>query len=296
MKIIYFGNHENKGSDFTEIHIKYALEKLGHKVFCVDENNWAKDNVVNLSRGADLFLFHKAGVKEQKTYQRFMDLLVCITCKKVCWYFDKVWGEREIVLQAIIPFIDKLFLTDETWARKHNYKNIEILHQGIGIEDTSLGTPREDLKTDIAFVGMVYGERQRFIEKLLEKYGDKLRVFGNIFNRDLYDLCASTKIVVAPDSPSDDFYWSSRVYMILGSGGFLIHPKCEGLKEEYTHKEELVTYSDFDDLLSKIDFYLVNDKKRKAIQKKGYEKTIKSFNYLERCKTLLEKSFIGKNA
>ena len=33
-----------------------ALEKLGHKVFCVDENGWAKDNVVNLCKNADLFI------------------------------------------------------------------------------------------------------------------------------------------------------------------------------------------------------------------------------------------------
>ena len=296
MKIIYFGNHENKGSDVTEKHIKFALEKLGNEVVCIDETNWKRSDVIREAKDSDIFLFHKAGIRDQNSYQKVMDLLANVTCKKVCWYFDKVWGDREAIIEAFLPFIDKMFITDDTWVKKHNFKNVEILRQGIGAEDTSLGTFKPELATDIAFVGTVYGDRQEFVRKLKDRYGEKLRVFGNIFNRDLYDLMASTKIVIAPDSPGDDFYWSSRVYMILGSGGFLLHPKYEGLKEEFTHKEHFITYNDFEDMCSKIDYYLVNEKKRKVIQQAGYEKCIKEFNYLTRCKMLLEKLNTGVNA
>lgn len=293
MKIIYFANHDNKGSDVTEIHIKLAFENLGHKVVCIDENNWVKPDVVSETKDADVFLFHKAGIKDQNSYQKFMDLLSCIICKKVCWYFDKIWGDREVIIESLIPYLDNMFMSDETWARRHNYKNVSILRQGIGESNIPLGTFKPELETEIAFVGNVYGDRSQFIQKLKSRYDNKFRVFGNIFNRDLCDLMASTKIVIAPDSPGDDFYWSSRVYMIMGSGGFLIHPKYQGLLEEFEHKKHLVYYNDFDDMCSKIDFYLANEKKRKKIQQQGYEKCIKEFTYQKRCQKMLEKLNIG---
>jgi len=287
--IVYFANHNNKGSDNTEKHIKYALEKLGKEVLAIDENNYTLEEVIEATKSADIFLFHKAGIKDGTNFQKFMELLTNTICPKVCWYFDKIWGDREMVVETILPFIDKLFLTDETWKKKHTYNNVEVLRQGIGTEDTSAGKFRPELETEIAFVGQVYGDRIAFIEKLKKRYGDKVRVFGNIFNRDLYDLCASTKIFVAPDSPGDNWYWSSRVYMILGSGGFLLHPKYEGLKEEFEHKKDLVYYNDFEDLCSKIDYYLRNEKRRKKIQEQGYKKCVEKYNYETRCAELLKK-------
>lgn len=294
MKIVYFANHSNTGSDNTESHIKFAFEKLGHTVSCINENNFTKTEVINQTKDADLFLFHKAGIKDGYTFMRFIEALSYITCPKVCWYFDKIWGDREAVMENLVPYIDKLFVTDETWMRRTGFTNVDVLHQGIGTEDMSFGKSRPELETEIAFVGNIYGDRLEFVEKLKNKYGDKFRVFGNIFNRDLYDLCASTKVFIAPDSPGDDFYWSSRVYMILGSGGFLIHPKYEGLKQEFKDKEHIVYYDDFNDLCDKIDFYLENDKKRIRIQSNGYKECTSKHNYEIRCETLLNKLNSGK--
>ena len=39
MKILYLANFNNKNSDRTEAHIKYALEELGHEVIPVDESD-----------------------------------------------------------------------------------------------------------------------------------------------------------------------------------------------------------------------------------------------------------------
>lgn len=294
MKIIYFSKAKS-ADDNTEDHIQFAFEKLGHQVKRIDEENWNKTEVINETKEADMFLFHKAGIKDQYKFQKFMDLLACVVCPKVCWYFDKIWGDREAIIEILIPFVDKMFITDETWRRRHNYKNVYCLRQGIGTENTSLGQFKPELETEIAFVGTVYGDREKFVKNLKEKYGEKVRVFGNIFNRDLYDLMASTKIVVAPDSPGDDFYWSSRVYMILGSGGFLLHSKAEGLKDEFQDKKHLVYYKDFDDMCKKIDYYLVHNASRKKIQMAGYEKCINEFTYETRCSTLLTKLNTGGN-
>ena len=294
MKVIYFAKIKQENSDLTEDHIHFAFEKLGHEVKRINESNWNRVELINEMKDADLFLFHKAGIETQYSFSRFLEALSIVTCPKVCWYFDKVWGDREVIMTTILPFIDKAFLTDETWIRRNPNPRLGILRQGIGSENTELGVFKKELETEIAFVGQVYGDREKFVKELKDKYGSKFRVFGNIFNRDLYDLMASTKIVVAPNSPSDDFYWSSRVYMILGSGGFLLHPKAEGLKEEFEDKKHLVYYKDFEDLCKKIDFYLKNPKKREEIRMAGYKKCIESFTYLKRCEILLMKLNFGK--
>ena len=294
MKILYFANHGNTGSDNTESHIKYALEKQGHQVVCINEGSYSKSDVVSQSKDADLFLFHKGGVQDGITFMKFIELIGNVTCKKVCWYFDKIWGDREAIIENLLPYIDGMFVTDETWARRHGYKNVKVLHQGIGTEDTSPGKFNPGLESEIAFVGQIYGDRIDLVTKLKDKYGERLRIFNNIFNRDLYDLAASTKVFIAPDSPGDDFYWSSRVYMVLGSGGFLIHPEYEGLKKEFKNKQHLAYYKGFEDLCEKIDYYLSQNKKRKAIQEKGYEECVKNHNYEVRCQELLTEMNFGE--
>ena len=294
MKICYLAKFNNETSDNTEQHIKYAFEKLGHTVVTVNEDRYTTQEVLDKTRDADFFLFHKGGVHEKMSFHHLMELLTMVICPKVCWYFDKLWGEREGVVQTIIPFVDYCFMTDESWANAHDFKNIKILRQGIGNENTSLGKFTKELECDMAYVGQIYGSREQLVEKLSGLYGDKFKVFGNIFNRNLYDLCASAKIIVAPKFPSDDFYWSSRIYMILGSGGFLIHPKLEGLKEEFKSGKHFAGYTNEKEIPDIISYYLSHEKERKKIQEEGYKLCISKFTYLDRCKTMLEILNFGK--
>ena len=77
--------------------------------------------------------------------------------------------------------------------------------------------------------------------------------------------------------------------MILGSGGFLIHPRLEGLKEEFTEGKHFAGYKTFVELQEKIDYYLKNPNERKLIQMAGYKHCIKNYTYQDRVKELLGK-------
>jgi hypothetical protein len=234
-----------------------------------------------------MFFFHKGGDGYGIPVTELVKLLNQITCKKVFWYFDKMWEGRDIWADTVIPYVDHAFLTDGSYLRRRNFANAHYLNQGIGDENTTLGTPRPHLECGVAFTGSLYGERRKWAEALKEVYGDEFRHFNYSFDRNLYDLCASAKIFVAPLYPQDNFYWSSRVYMILGSGGFLIHPRLEGLKEEFT-KDELVTYRNGQELKEKIDYYLTHEEERKKIQMAGYKKVIENYTYTKRIQTLLD--------
>lgn len=284
--IVYLANFSNEGSDKTEEHLIKSFDKLGHKIHRYDERDFNVQKITSFVKevNADMFLYHKGGDAIGVVVTQLVQLLTQLTCTKVCWYFDKVYGDRTHWMETIIPYTDFVFLTDETWARRNNYSNVYILRQGIGKSADVIGDRYEN---DIVFLGSVYGERQKFVDGLREVYGDRFKIINDKFNEDLIDLCTKTKIFVAPLFPQDNFYWSSRIYMILGSGGFLIHPRLEGLKEEFS-ADELVTYRDGLDLKEKIDFYLANDSERIRIQKAGHKKVIQDYTYDKRVESLMK--------
>jgi hypothetical protein len=288
MKIKYLGNFGNPFSDSTEEHIKYAFEQLGHEVVVFNEKEFDMQAIID--EPADLFLFHKGGQNTGVELPHLMELLNKITCPKIFWYFDKIdRGQRETWLRAILPFVDWGFITDGGWIRRNNYANISQVMQGVGNEDMKLGKFNEKYAHDVVFLGSIYGDRINFIEGLKAVYGDRFKLYNNIFGRELYDLCATVKVIVAPRSIQNDFYWSSRVYMMLGSGGFLIHPKLEGMKKEFNDGEHIVYYLNGLDFKEKIDYYLEHEGERKKIQKAGYELVISKYTYQHRVEEILKK-------
>jgi hypothetical protein len=283
LKIIYFANFNNLGSNFIEEDIQLALEKLGHEVIPVHEKDYKQ--LKNIK--ADMLLFHKGGVGKYLSLKEFIILLNHITCKKVMWYFDpiKLFPEREIEIETIIQYIDYGFLVDDTWRRRHKFDNLYSLKEGIGT--IYKGKFRKDLECDIAFAGNIYGKREDFII-LLKQHFKNFRVFDNLFNQDMADLCTSAKIIVAPDYPTNEFYWSSRIYLTLGLGGFLVHPDCYGLKPELIEGTHFAGYKGNKELIATLDYYLENEEARKIIQKEGQKKVLEVSTFQDRLETMLE--------
>lgn len=287
MKIIYLGNFENPFSDTTEKHIKYALEEEGHEVITIDENDFSTEKILSIE-SPDLFLFHKGGFPDRVDLPDLVELLNRLACKKAYWYFDKVYQDRVVWAESITPFVDYAVLTDESWVRTRNYKNTHILRQGISTQDNELGK-KADTVNEIVFTGSIYGERALFVKALKELYGPRFRVVNDAFGRRLYDLAASTKVFVAPKYPQDNFYWSNRIYQILGSGGFLIHPKLDGLADEgFIDGENIVLYRNGRELREKIDYYLEHDDEREKIRKAGHKHVTENYTYSKRVKDFLD--------
>lgn len=260
MRIVY-DQPSSPESDDTEGHIERALIELGHEV--------VKDG------DGDIYLFHKQFTPPKS-----------FTGKKVCWYFDKVdfgHANREKYIRKVLEEADFLFLTDGTWAANNPNPKMHILRQGIG--DPAPGT-KEDKEVKIAFAGSPYGPRLKWAADLEVRYGKQFRVYRNQHNRQLNDLCASIPIFVAPKFPSDDYYWSNRVYLLVGSGAFLIHPRLKGLEEEWG--DLLVYYDSDEDMYEKIQYYLDHPKEREEKRKRAYKHCVKHFTYKNRVEQLLK--------
>jgi len=66
-----------------------------------------------------------------------------------------------------------------------------------------------------------------------------------------------------------------RIFKVTGCGGFLLTDYTEGLEGLYEIGKEIICFSDFDDLIKKIKYYLENDKEREKIAQAGYERSLR---------------------
>lgn len=296
MKIIYLANLTSKLEQHKNTNdILYALKKLGHDVTVIDDQNFTEEDIFKV-KDPDLFLFHKGGMIDEDGQgvdfhiQRLIGILAKLKCRKVFWFLDKVWDERVRYIYQIMPFVDAGFMTDGTFIRRHNYHKLYDLKQGFRNHDDGYGDYQKKYDCDIAHIGTIYGARKPFIAALSREYGDRFRPYTNIWDRDFFDLCESAKIIVASKYPADDFYWSDRIYTVLGARGFLIHPRLHGLKKEFVEGKHYIGYACWEELVSSINYFLdpKMDHLRTRIAQEGSDHVRSNYTYLDRLKKMFE--------
>lgn len=299
MRILYIGDFKEKYS--TERYIIHALQELGHEVLAKQEGNMFitnPDNIIgDIIEHAPAFVLFSKG-KPKGNAKGFMAGLKKAGIPTCTWLFDLYFDlpiDRAWRLRAKdVPFnADVIYTTDGGHHKQFEELGFvaKTLRQGIHGPEAIL-YDREKVH-DVIFVGGdVYHTRGELFETLSEKYmferfGD--RPDNQIRGLALNELYATTKIVVGDSQPSPH-YWSNRVYETLGRGGFLLHPKTEGMEEEFIDGVHLVFYErgNKEDLCNKIDYYLKHDEEREKIRRAGFEHVKNNYTYKHRCIELLK--------
>ena len=278
MKILYFANLKNETPTIDQ-DILYSLKKQ-HDVVSIDLREFVEDKdvgkIIMKANECDVFLFHALIPETNDLYiqlmlERIVEMLEGMTCKKVLWFLDKVAGSKMKIITNLLPSVDYLFVADGTWKKRFDHEKLFVLHPAAS-EKLKRGIVKEDLKCDIAMMGSLYGERFKQFEFLKNKFGDKFNYYDDKFGKDFSNACRSAKMVIVPQYPFDDFYWSERVYNIMASGGLCIHPRTYGLQEEgLVDGEHFVDYYTEQDLFVTLTMLLdkKSDKVRKAISEMG---------------------------
>jgi hypothetical protein len=322
VKILFVAKH-NSGDNDDEGAVTYALRQLGHEVTTVHElrrhRSTEEEAMLRQSSSFDFCLFFKWDTQSE---------IEAVRCPKAFWYFDMVRSvEDDPTLKArsdyrvewmnrVIPQCLVGFCTDGDWVSHVNsmaiisdpLKNMNkvthlkhgaLIHLMQGADERYVGLGEPNPKhawPDIVFTGMVnHGQkRAAHVAHLRSRYGDRFAVLGDggprhrLHGRVLADLFASVKVVVAPDGPNTDRYWSNRVYLTTGLGGLLIHPMCEGLFKHYS-MNELMYYENAEHLDQVIDMMLtLSDEQRLEIRKAGLKAAIERNLYRHRCAQLIK--------
>jgi hypothetical protein len=298
VRIVYVAKHDSGGND-DEGAIHHALVTLGHDVQRLRE---CKGHFAHRLEG-DMLLFH-----------HWLDPIVLDRAKgkmrRVFWNFDLVdWPSdpsliprclrRKEWMDTVMPRVELGFCTDGDWVQKHPEKlrwltqGADQRYVGMGgqVQCGECGAPKD--LPPILFTGIGQGggkERESFARELRSGYGPLFNhVERKLHGDQLKRTISSSNIIVAPDSPITSMYWSNRVYITLGYGGFLLHPYAEGLAFQYKDVQHLVFYDTRTELLQLIDTYMDKSmlETRRYIARAGLEHTIKNHTYLQRCRELI---------
>ena len=268
----------------------------------MDDREFDYKNLLEITPKADLRLFHHGGIDTSGDLQfsasmeRLKQFLYAVRSpesvqhqlKKVWWMPDKMWFLNDKMGEDIMPLVNYAFFNDENWVRRHSYENAFGLH--MGADPKKQGKYRKEYDLEIAFVGTPFNFRKPFLDRLRQKYGNKFKIFDNVWGHDFLDLCKSAKFIFVPPVPNDEFYWGNRVYETLSAGGCLIHPRLYGLKEEgFEDGIHYLGYKRWDDLEAMLEDHADKKEERDIIVKTGRQLVNNNFTYKQRVGTLLDK-------
>lgn len=140
-------------------------------------------------------------------------------------------------------------------------------------------------KSDVAFIGNARPDESRVIltKKLSTKY--RVKVYGRYWEKfglkatlktvtpRLYGLiCRGTKIILGADITNEvEGYWSNRLWLTLGCGGFFLTSYVPGMEKYFINKTHLVWYNNQEDFFSLVEEYLSKPEERLRIARQGYE-------------------------
>ena len=146
-------------------------------------------------------------------------------------------------------------------------------------------------------------ERMDILELLAQKYN--LKVYTHLEDKNIRNGIYSSELAKALQSKVDYYTQAPYVYKnskinlnitlrsigsgiplrcfdIMGCGGFLLTNYQADLFDLFEADKDFVYYTDDEDLLAKVEYYLRHDEEREAIARKGYEKVKERHTYIER--------------
>jgi hypothetical protein len=305
MKILFLAKH-GPFDNADEDAVTYALRCLGHEVIPVQQDRGRRTKELD-SVEADLCLFFKHPVVSE----------IVETSKRMpCayWHFDLIDSD-DPTLRArsdvrigwcadVYRHVIAGFHTDGDWVKKINERpeggKLVHLTQGADERFVGFGAPGgsrgqyRDLPP-VVFFGMVHHGRQRadHVEALKKDLGGQFVAVGDhpntrVHGLELADLCASAKVIIAPDGPVTNLYASNRIYLVSGFGGFLLHPYSEHLTEFYRPGMDIQYYSHRDHLRFLVNHYITNHHVRAAYARAAYDRTVSHNLYRHRAARLIQ--------
>ena len=145
-------------------------------------------------------------------------------------------------------------------------------------------------------------DRVQFLDKLVKKipnikydfygFANKQPIWGNDFNNNLIN--SKMGLNLSRGKPTK-YYSSNRIASIMGNGLLTFVDKKIQINDFFSD-QEIISYTNLNDLSDKIKFYSANDKIRKKIANNGKKKYFKLFNETKVSKYIIDISLGNKNS
>lgn len=297
LSILYVADFESPGK--AEQYAASAIEWLGHRVErWHDQSVQSPDDVVRrlASNEFDCLLFYKGCLGARTMEERLQpsgdaiaQVLKRTSVPGYTWYFDRVFEyavdrSREAWMRKVAPLCRKVFLTDGALAQT-DWGPWHLLRQGVHAPNVEKVFFPEDERQDVAFIGQVYGDRGRELGAVSQRF--EVDVIEDTFGTDLNEKLRSYRVILGPSFPSVPHYWSNRLYVVLGHGGFFLAPEVEGMAQDGfvpgLHYARLGA-----DPVTDIEYWLGRSAERERIGRAGQQFVLGHHTYEHRVCELIE--------
>lgn len=309
MKLAYLGNFDGVPHS-TENHVAQGFRALGHEVVQHQEDriDWA--NLAGQLGDVDFCLWtHTEGLAGPKTYDAQRKFLADIQVPTAVIHLDLWFGiSRAHLVNESPHFRCDLVCTadgghDGEWEKAG--VNHRWLPPGVSEFECVPGTPRDEYRSEIAFVGSWQSyhneSRHRFelVRFLQRRYGDRCAFWPKrgqpaVRGEALRDLYASIGIAVGDSCMVGQIpgYISDRCPETMGRGAFLLHPHVDRVTDGtvYVDGKHLRTWRayDWEALAYLVDYYLDHPDERDEIAAAGREHTLAHHTYTVRAGQVLD--------
>jgi Glycosyl transferases group 1 len=282
----------------TENDLLWTLRDMGHTVIPFQENQDTAEEIVSGSSGANLFLWIHTHGWDRIDFEKMIFGLWGKGVLTASFHLDRYWGLNKLDRREDRIGSHWFWKTEHVFTADGGNQSLfeargvrhRWLPPGVVKRDCYPGTPREELKVDVGFVGAEgyhpeYPFRGELIGFLRSVYGEKFRVFNGYRGAALNAVYASVRVVVGDSCfGGSDRYWSDRIPETIGRGGFLLHPATRGLTIP-----GLVTFEpeNLAELQDRIDYFLEWPEERDYLRRAAHVWVRENETYHQRMARLL---------
>lgn len=244
-----------------------------------------------------------------------------VEAKTAIWLTeDPYYMDRTSLLIAYFDYVFTIDLAALDFYKERGHAHVYHLPLGT---DTELYCPKEaaDLYySDLCLVGVPYTNRAKLIEYLLVNTNYKIQVVGRGWNKyarlwkafpnlkvtsawvkpeTAVNYYNGAKIVLNSHRPHDEKYNRNRIglsgksvnnrtFDVASCQSFQLIEHKTDIDKHFNRERELVSYSNPEDLLAKIDYFLRNEARRKQIAAAARARVLTSHTFHHRMNRLLD--------
>ena len=235
--------------------------------------------------------------------------------KTLCFFHDDSW--RVEYSRYWAPHFD-FFTTPDVYGEM-KYREIGLfnaIHFPFGCNEQIFRKMDVPKKYDVSFVGAWHPYREWLIKRL-EKNGINVKVMGHrwpdgeidqegmvrLFNESRINLNLSNSapwdarylmsslraLINRLRSKKNIEQMKARMFEVNGCGAFQLSYYVEGLTYCYEIDQEIGVYTDPDDLVEKVKFYLTHGELRESIAAAGYERTLNDHTFAKHFENIFQR-------
>jgi spore maturation protein CgeB len=316
------------GLSFEEMNFRSALEGMGNEIVAFDFAARLREvgrDAMNaaLERAAaeepfDLVFFFMLGEEiDIGTIER----ITATGVPTLNWFADDHW-RFEGFTSRYAPALSWSVTTDHESMPKYREIGIEnvVLSQW-ACNRYAYDAGDGELRHDVTFVGQPHGDRREVVERV-RAAGFDVRAWGNgwdagrldhdgmvdVFRSSRINLNLSNSFVPKPslrmragalvrgqriDRSPRRSQIKGRTFEVPGSGGFLLTERVPHIEDYFEIGKEIAVYSDVDELVEQVRYWLSHPDERAAVADAGYQRVRAEHTYDHRFAEIFRRMGLG---